>query len=111
MDETELPEVIATYQRAHDEHHTDASLATFAPTATVEDDGQTYEGTERIRWWLDNGASEFTYTRTLTGVEDLGDGEVLVRNHVAGNFPGGQVDLQYRFRVEAGLITNLVIAP
>jgi hypothetical protein len=32
-------------------------------------------------------------------------------NHLEGNFPGGVVDLRYRFVVVDDLISELVIAP
>jgi len=35
----------------------------------------------------------------------------LVRNRLEGNFPGGVVDLGYRFVLVEGLIADLVIAP
>ena len=111
MSSATLPDVIETYQQAHDRHDADAAITAFGANATVVDEDTTYAGTERIRWWLENAASEFTYTRTLTGVDDLGDGVVVVRNHVSGDFPGGEVDLRYRFELRDGLIHRLEIAP
>ena len=108
---TELPAAIETYLHAHDRHDTDATLATFGPEATVIDEGNTYTGTDRIRWWLDNGASEYTYTRTLTGIETAGEGKYVVHNHLSGNFPGGEADLRFRFRLEGDRIQHLEIAP
>lgn len=107
----DLPQIITTYQHAHDRHDTEAAVATFAPDATVVDDGHTYTGTDEIRAWLDRTANEYTYTRTLSGVDDHGDGSYTVRNHLDGNFPGGQVDLRYRFEVRDALIGALHIAP
>lgn len=111
MDESELPEVIATYQRAHDGRDTEAALATFGPAATVEDDGQTYEGTERIR----AGSTARPASSPTSARSPAWKPSAKVRRSCATTWratsPGGQVDLQYRFRVDAGLITNLVIAP
>lgn len=90
---------------------TETALAAFGPDATVADDGTAYIGTERIRSWLDGAANEYTYTRTLTGVDDLGDGVHVVHNHLSGNFPGGEVDLRYRFQLSDGLIDHLDVAP
>ena len=87
MSKSDVPDVIATYQRAHDRRDTEVALAAFGPDATVIDDGAAYVGAERIRWWLTNAASEFTYTRTLTAAEDLGDGAYLVHNHLSGQLP------------------------
>ncbi|MEZ5410364.1 MAG: hypothetical protein R2761_20200 [Acidimicrobiales bacterium] len=111
MSGIDVPIVIADYQRAHDQRDAAGALASFGPDATVIDDGVAYVGTERIQWWLANAASEYTYTRTLTGAEDLGDGAYLVHNHLSGNFPGGEADLRYRFQLRDGLIHHVEIAP
>lgn len=108
---TDLPDIIAAFQRAHDDHDTEHAIATFCDDATVVDDGRNYTGVAEIRAWLDRAASEYTYTRTLTGVDDHGDGTFTVRNHLDGDFPGGQVDLRYRFELREGLIDTLHIAP
>ena len=108
---TAVPTVINEYQSAHDRRDADGALAAFGPEATVIDDGVAYVGPERIAWWLGNAASEYTYTRTLTSVEDFGDGMYLVHNHLRGNFPGGEVHLRYRFQLRDDLIHQLVIAP
>ena len=108
---TTMPDVIDRYLRAHDRLDTDASLATFAPDAAVVDDGHTYVGLDAIRGWLDHGASEYTYTRTLTGVDGDGADTFVVHNHLAGDFPGGEVDLRFRFELSDGLIRRLEIAP
>ncbi|MBI5087772.1 MAG: nuclear transport factor 2 family protein [Actinobacteria bacterium] len=110
MSTVPLPAVIATYLDAHDRHDTDASLAAFAPDAIVVDDGQTARGLDQIRAWLDGAASEYTFTRELRSATEA-DGGWLVVNHLEGDFPGGQVDLSYRFVVADGLISELVIAP
>lgn len=107
----DIPTMIETYQRAHDRRDTDAALAAFSAGATVVDEGRTHTGADEIRWWLDNAASEYTYTRTLTGIEHEGDGSYIVSTHLSGNFPGGEADLRYRFRLEHGLIRRLEIAP
>lgn len=105
------PEVVERYQTAHDRRDTAATLATFAADAVVEDDGHRYEGIDEIRGWLDHAASEYEFTRTLLGAVDEGEGVWLVSNRLDGNFPGGTVDLGYRFVVLDDLITHLVIAP
>ncbi len=111
MATSELPDVVATYQHAHDRRDTEAALAAFSTDATVTDEDHVYTGTERIRWWLGNAASEYTDTRTLTGVDDHGDGLHVVHNHLSGDFPGNEVDLHFRFQLRDGLIHQLDIAP
>ena len=84
---TDPPDIIDTYQQAHDRRDTDAALAVFTADATVVDEGHTYTGIERIRWWLDNAASQYTYTRALTSIDDHGNGTYTVHNHLSGDFP------------------------
>jgi hypothetical protein len=108
----EVPSVIATYLQVHDRRDTEESIACFDADATVIDEDHQYTGTERIRWWLDNGAAEFTFTRTLTGVEPGDTDDVFfVDNHLSGDFPGGEADLRYRFVLRRGLIHRLEIVP
>jgi hypothetical protein len=111
MSHTDVPDVIDAYQRAHDRRDTETALAAFGPDATVIDDGAAYIGAERIHWWLANAASEYTYTRTITATEHLGDGAFIVHNHLSGDFPGGEADLRYRFQLRDGLIHHVEIAP
>ena len=106
-----VPAVIGRYQAAHDRHDSSAAASAFTTDATVSDDGSTYVGAEVILGWLDTAASEFTYTRTLVGAEQEDDRTWIVHNHLAGDFPGGTVDLSYRFVLRDDLIERLDIAP
>ena len=106
-----LPAVIEEYFSAHDRRETDAALATFATHARVVDDGRDYVGLDDIRDWLGRASTAFQYTRTLTSASDLGADEWEVGNRLEGNFPGGVVDLRYRFTVREGRISELLIAP
>jgi ketosteroid isomerase-like protein len=107
----DLPEVIVRYLGAHDRRDTDAALATFSSDAVVVDDGHEYASPDEIRDWLAHASTEFTYTRTFAGAEAVAPDTWLVTNRLEGNFPGGVVDLRYRFRISGDLITGLVIAP
>ena len=108
---SQLPHVVAHYQDAHDRRDVEAALATFAPDATVMDDGHQYRGLDEVRHWLARASTEFTYTRTLLGADAIDANTWLVTNHLEGNFPGGVVDLRYRFVLADDLIAELEIAP
>jgi len=108
---TEIPDVIQRYQDAHDGHDVEGALAAFSADATVHDEDQDWRGATEIRAWLNKTNSEYTFTRTLLGVEAVGAGGWEVRNRLEGNFPGNVVDLRYRFTVDGDKITSLVIAP
>jgi hypothetical protein len=106
-----IPAVIDRYQDAHDRRDVETALATFTPRAKVADDGHDYRGRNEIRDWLARASTKFTYTRTLTGAGALDANTWLVTNHLAGDFPGGVVDLRYRFVLTGDLISSLEIAP
>jgi catechol 2,3-dioxygenase-like lactoylglutathione lyase family enzyme len=110
-DAVALPAAISVYQHAHDRRETSVALSVFAPDARVVDDGREFRGLDEIGEWLATAASEFTFTRTLVSAEPDGAGAWLVVNHLEGDFPGGEVDLRYRFVLDGDLITELVIAP
>lgn len=107
----ELPGAVARYFASHDRHDVDAALAQFAADATVEDEGHTRAGHDAIRAWLASAGREYTYTRTPLDAHEQDDGAWIVRNRLDGNFPGGTVDLAYRFTFHDGLISRLRIAP
>jgi hypothetical protein len=105
------PDVIRRYLEAHDRRDVDASLSAFAPDAHVLDDGHDYYGLEAIRDWLARASTEFTYTRLFLDATAESPNRWLVRNRLQGNFPGGVVDLRYRFTLVDGLIADLAIVP
>jgi ketosteroid isomerase-like protein len=108
---TVLPNAIAIYQDAHDRHDAPVALAQFADDAVVTDDGHTYKGTDEIDAFIRTAASEYTFTRTLIDAAEIAPGEWNVTNHLEGDFPGGTVDLRYRFRLDGDRIAGLDIAP
>lgn len=54
-------------------------------------------------------AARFTHTTVITAAEVVGPETYVVHTHLEGNFPGGVVDLQQRFTVTGGLISELLI--
>ncbi|MFI6084872.1 nuclear transport factor 2 family protein [Streptomyces sp. NPDC051217] len=90
---------------------TAAALATMRADATVTDDGSTHTGAAEIERWLGTAASEYTYTTELLAVESEDDTHHTVTNRLEGDFPGGRVDLRFRFTLRDGLIEDLTIAP
>lgn len=110
-DDSKVPPAIETFQTAHDRRDIATALAQFVDGATVLDDGRAYDGTAAVESFLRTAASEYTFTRTLVAAVEIAPDHWVVTNHLDGDFPGGQVDLTYEFRLEHGLITHLTIAP
>lgn len=55
--------------------------------------------------------SEYTYTTALIGQRQDGPDQWTVVANLKGDFPGGVVDLRYRFSLEQDRISRLIIAP
>ncbi len=98
-------------QAAHDRRDVETAIAQFTADPSVVDDGKTYEGIDGVETFLRKAGSEYTYTRALISAEEVTSDCWRVANRLEGNFPGGQVDLFYEFRLEGGLIARLTIAP
>lgn len=111
IEPTQLPATILAYLAAHAAGEVDAAARTFAPTAEVTDEGKTYLGSQGVQDFLHKGGSQYTYTTELIGAERTDDQRWVAVNRLEGNFPGGLVDLRYRFTLADDLITELVIAP
>ncbi|WP_250007505.1 nuclear transport factor 2 family protein [Actinoplanes sp. M2I2] len=107
----ELPAAITTYLPAHEKHDTTTALGSFAVDAVVTDEGQTYHGHDQIRGWLTKSAGEYTFTTAFAGASRDGGTGWDVIQHLEGTFPGGSVDLHYRFTLDGDRITRLVIEP
>ncbi|MEU4040085.1 nuclear transport factor 2 family protein [Streptomyces collinus] len=107
----DLPKVITRYLTAHRAHDTATAVTTFTDDATVIDDGNTYQGSVAIEQWLDRSATEFTYTIHLTNAQETDTAHYITTHHLEGNFPGGTIDLRYRFTLRDDLIEHLAIEP
>ena len=108
---TSNPAVITRYFAAQAARNFDTLVTLFADDAIVIDEGKTRRGTKEIRAWRENVASVYEYTTDLVGVEAADEAEYVARVHLEGNFPGGTVDLHYRFTVDGDSIRRLEIAP
>lgn len=111
-DSAAVPPIIADFLTAHGEGSApEVIVETFAADARVTDEGIDHEGRDSIRAWLNKTGSEYTYTTTLTGQRQDAPDRWTVIAHLEGDFPGGSVDLAYRFTVRGDKIATLVIAP
>jgi uncharacterized protein (TIGR02246 family) len=108
---TSTPDVVTRYFNAQAARDFDTLATLFAEDAVVVDEGKTRRGTNEIRAWRENVASVYEYTTEVAGVESAGAGKYVARVHLEGNFPGGTVDLRYRFTLDGDHIRRLEIAP
>jgi hypothetical protein len=104
----ELPEVITEYLKARKARDA-AAIDYYEADAEVTDEGITYTGPAEIAVWLSTSASEYTYSTEMTAAIFFGENRYDVTQHLEGDFPGGKVDLQFRFTMRDGKISRLVI--
>lgn len=93
----ELPTPITTYLVAHRTRDLDAALSFYDAASTVTDEGHTYTGPDAIRAWMAKAASQYTYTTELVAAARVDDQHYDAVHHLEGDFPGGVVDLHFRF--------------
>ncbi|SDE12043.1 nuclear transport factor 2 family protein [Nocardioides lianchengensis] len=108
----QLPTTIRTYLDAQESRDADAALAVLSPGAVISDVGESFSGEDDLRRFVTEAGAEFTVTTEVTGVHR--DGETwVVGHHLEGDFPGGTVDLDYRFELAGERIerVDIVVAP
>jgi hypothetical protein len=110
-----LSPVISRYFTAADGGDLDALIGCFTDDSVVSDEERTWRGHAEIRTWRETVATAYQYTLDVLGSEPAGQAGGLerhdVRTHLEGNFPGGTVDLTYRFGLRDGSIASLEIVP
>ena len=105
-----LPDTIKTFMTALSTPEDGRARDTFTADAVVTDEGRDYTGRDEIGAWLTASAGEYTYTSEFTGATTT-DTTIDVGQRLEGNFPGGVVDLHYRFTLDGASISRLVIEP
>lgn len=108
----ELPGNVQKFMTAVGAGQGARALTVFTADAVVTDEGRDRCGLDEIETWLTASVSEseYTYTTRFTGAITT-DAGVDVTQHLEGDFPGGVVDLHYRFTLDGELIDRLVIEP
>ncbi|MGN0099345.1 MAG: nuclear transport factor 2 family protein [Dietzia sp.] len=86
-DPSRLPDAVVAYLDAHGQYRSADAGATFAPGATVVDDGSTYRGIDEIVAWVDRSATEYEVTHTRVGQSGADTDRPVVRVRLDGTFP------------------------
>ena len=112
---TALPTIISDYMTASDSGNLDAIVACFTDDAVVVDENQEWTGRPRIREWRNRVATAYEYTVEVRGAATQASVDGVQRHdvhtHLEGNFPGGTVDLTFRFGLRDDHIATLQIVP
>lgn len=105
---TLLPDAVAAYFTAKNQHDIDAMLAPFADDATVRDEGQDLRGSAEIRGWMERTTAKYRVSVAVQDVQVHGE-RATVAGLVSGDFPGSPAILHYRFTLGDGEIVSLEI--
>lgn len=110
-DPAQLPTAVRTYLAAHPARDFEAMSSVLTDRTVIVDEDQEHVGREAIRAWLGRAANQYEVTEEYRSQTQVSASEWVVVNHLEGSFPGGVVDLRFRFTVDGGTLTRLVIAP
>ena len=103
-----LPEPLAAYFVAANDHNIDAMLVAFAHDAVVKDEGQTRRGLAAIREWAEETTRKYQPSLAVVDVK-AADGKMVVAAKVSGTFPGSPIQLHFAFGLAGAKITSLEI--
>jgi ketosteroid isomerase-like protein len=103
------PDVIVRYFKAQSARDFDTLVGLFAKDGVVIDEGKRWSGASGIREWRENAASVYQYTTELLAVSPEDENEYVAKARLEGNFPGGRVELDYRFTLDGDRIRRLEI--
>ena len=102
-----LPDPLASYYEAANEHAIESTIALFAENGVVRDEGEEHRGHEAIRAWIGNVAQKYgTITLEPTAVAEHGRAEVVTTT-VSGDFKGSPVTLRLRVRARGSAHRSL----
>jgi hypothetical protein len=103
-----LPQPVAAYIQAANDHDSTAFIATFTDDALVTDDGHSYRGTAAILAWNEHNVREYAVSMLVTEVVPQG-AETAVTAQVSGTFDGSPATFRYTFTCAGGKIARLHI--
>jgi hypothetical protein len=106
---TPLPAAVDRYLRGDDARDLAGTVQAFGPEATVRNQDETYVGAEQIEQWLTATWRRFRYTVDPVATATAEDGALVLRAHLEGDFPGAEVELDYRFTLASDRIARLEI--
>ncbi|MBE0448915.1 MAG: nuclear transport factor 2 family protein [Actinobacteria bacterium] len=81
----------------------------FTPSATVHDEGGTYQGLAAIESWLQETRQKYRFSSKPLSIAKKGHQEIVVAE-VSGNFPSSPIQLNYAFVLDSGKIQSLEIS-
>src|SRR5688572_19684818 len=103
-----LPNVISELVRTQNNYDSVAYANCFSETATVLDEGNTYNGKAEIKEWIDQSNKQVKPVMKAIAYQELKKENILVAE-LSGEFPGSPVVMKFHHTLENGLIKTLKI--
>jgi len=103
-----LPKVVADLVKSQNDRDSVAYANCFAETATVVDEGNTYNGRTAIHNWIADANEKFNLVKKPLQFE-TNETESILSAEVSGNFEGSPVVLHYHFQFAGDQIQSLKI--
>ena len=103
-----VPGPVARYLAAEGAKDSAALAQCFAADAVVRDEGREHRGVAAIEAWHREANAKFRYVVEPLGATVNGR-TVVVRARVSGDFPGGPVELRFKFAVVGERIASLEV--
>ena len=101
-----LPNVITQLVAAQNMYNSDAYASCFTESATVLDEGNTYNGRPAIKKWIAKANDTF---KTVMKPLSYSENNRNLRAEISGNFPGSPLVLTYQFEFNEEKIQSLKI--
>ncbi|QBE65886.1 nuclear transport factor 2 family protein [Pseudoduganella lutea] len=103
-----LPDAVAAYVAAANEHDAARVAGCFVRNGTVYDEGRLRRGHAAIAAWASETATRYQSVIAPAGIAGQ-DGRHELTASVSGNFPGSPATLKFRFVLRAERIEALEI--
>lgn len=103
-----LPQLIAAFVQAKNDHDSNALIACFANDAVVHDEGKELLGIAAIKKWIDASNAKYQVALEVVNFIERKD-ETILTAQVSGNFEGSPILLDYHLTVNEGKISELSI--
>ena len=103
-----LPDALIEYFAAANSDDAARVAACFTSDAIVHDERRDIRGRPAIRAWAEETRRKYRYHVEATAAEATAD-QTIVTAHLAGDFPGSPIDVNYRFTLADSKIARLEI--
>ena len=105
----ELPATVREFFTAHVVHDADTASQYLADDVIAIDQGQTWRGRDEVYLFVRDAGAEFAVTTEELGTRRIDDTLFVIGVRLTGNFAGGVAEIDYRFTLRDGLITEIVV--